>query len=111
MVEAWSKAGRGSRPMRERGDRLSSLDVPVEQGRRADQPGQLLAIGNDAAVLAERDVGDVVHMRLLQLVRDLLALAGVGLERPLPGQLDDFPVARPTVPRLLAILHVSVEQG
>ena len=36
------------------------------------RPGEFLAIGDDAAVLAERDVGDVVHVRLLQLVGDLL---------------------------------------
>src|SRR5215831_21109473 len=99
-----------ARPLPGLSGRLALLDVPVKQGWRADQAGQLLAVGDDAAVLAERDVANVLHVRLLQLVRDLLALGGIRLERPLPGQLDDLPVARPTVPGLLAVLHVGMQQ-
>src|SRR5262245_10002671 len=89
---------------------LAFLDVPIEQRWPPDQAGEFLAIGDNAAVLAKGDVGDVVHVRLLQLIGNRLALGGIGLESPLPRQVDDLPVARPAVPGLLAILDVGVEQ-
>ena len=39
-----------------------------------------------------------------------LRLASIGLERPLPVELDDLLVARPAIPGLVAILHEVVDQ-
>src|SRR5262245_45655677 len=82
---------------------LAFLDVPIEQRWPPDQAGEFLAVGDNAAVLAKGDVRDVLHVRLLQLIGDRFALGAIGLQRPLARQLDDLPVARPAVPRLLAI--------
>src|SRR5262245_3116086 len=98
-------------PRARRAGGLAFFDDPIAQRWRPDQTREFLAIGDNAAVLAEGNVGDVVHVRLLQLIGDGFALGAIGLESPLARQLDDFLVARPPVPSLLAVLDVGVEQG
>src|SRR5689334_24490947 len=86
------------------GGNLAFFYVPIEQRRRPDQASQLLAIGDNAPVLAERNIRDILHVCLLQLVGDLLAPGAVGFKRPPPRQIDNLAVARPAVPSLLAVL-------
>ena len=71
---------------------------------------QLLAVDDGRPVHAERHQGDVLQMHALQLVDDLLALGRIGLERPLPVEIDDALIAGPVVPGLVAVLDEVVDQ-
>src|SRR3989454_12188407 len=77
-------------------------DVPVQAGRERQHPLHVLPIRRRLGVLAPRDVRYFIIGERLHLLRDLLALRGVGGADPLAAQQFHLLAAVPAEPRLVA---------
>src|SRR5262249_20076776 len=76
--------------------------VPENRGWEVQHAPDLLAIERRREVLAPRHVGHLVIGQELDLLGDLLALAGIGGTEPVTTQLLHLLAARPPEPRLVA---------